>query len=79
MDNIENPGFLIHFLSSNISAEVSEKQKLLEIEDGVDRATLLLEYMLKEVKMLELKHEIQTKVSTDIDQSDLRFFWNFGI
>lgn len=74
LDNIENPGFLIHFLSSNISAEVSEKQKLLEIEDGVDRATLLLEYMLKEVKMLELKHEIQNKVSTDIDQQQRDYF-----
>jgi ATP-dependent Lon protease len=74
LDNIENPGFLIHFLSSNISADVADKQKLLEMEDGVDRATLLLEYMLKEVKMLELKQEIQTKVSTDIDQQQRDYY-----
>lgn len=74
LDNIENPGFLIHFLSSNISADVADKQKLLELEDGVDRATLLLEYMLREVKMLELKQEIQTKVSTDIDQQQRDYY-----
>jgi ATP-dependent Lon protease len=29
--NIENPSFLIHFVSSNLSTEIKEKQKLLEI------------------------------------------------
>lgn len=74
IDNINDSGFLTHFLSSNLNAEVSDKQKLLEINDGMDRATLLLEYMLKEVQMLELKNEIHKKVHTDIDQQQRDYY-----
>jgi ATP-dependent Lon protease len=74
INNIESPGFLTHFLSSNINAEVKEKQKLLEMGDGIQRATKLLEYMLKEIQMLELKQEIQSKVHSDIDQQQRDFY-----
>ncbi|ELR72743.1 ATP-dependent protease La Type I [Fulvivirga imtechensis AK7] len=74
LDNIHDLGFLTHFLSSNLNAEVADKQKLLEINDGMKRATLLLEYMLKEVQLLELKHDIQRKVHTDIDQQQRDYY-----
>ncbi len=68
LDNIENPMFLINFLCSNVNAEITERQKLLEINGIRGRATKLLELMLKDIQMLELKNEIQSKVTTDIDQ-----------
>ncbi len=74
LDNIDNTAFLTHFLSSNINAQVESKQRLLEINDGVDRATLLLEFMMKDIQMLELKSEIQKKVHTDIDQQQRDYF-----
>ena len=74
LDNIESPSFLIHFLSSNINAEVADKQKILETEDGLARAKLLLEYMMKDLQMLQLKHEIQSKVHSDIDQQQRDYF-----
>lgn len=74
LENIEKPSFLIHFLSSNINAELKEKQALLEVNDGVERATSLLEHLMKEVQMLELKHEIQNKVHSDIDQQQRDYF-----
>ncbi len=74
LDNIDNTPFLTHFLSSNINAPVESKQRLLEINDGVDRATLLLEFMMKDIQMLELKSEIQKKVHTDIDQQQRDYF-----
>lgn len=74
LDNIDNTAFLTHFLSSNINAPVEAKQRLLEINDGVERATLLLEFMLKDIQMLELKSEIQKKVHTDIDQQQRDYF-----
>ena len=74
LENIEKPSFLIHFLSSNINAEAKEKQLLLEINDGLERATQLLQHLLKEVQMLELKHEIQNKVHSDIDQQQRDYF-----
>ena len=74
LDNIQSPSFLTHFLASNLNAEVPDKQRLLEIEDGVERATILLEYMLKEVQMLEIKFEIQQKVHSDIDQQQRDYY-----
>lgn len=74
LDNIDNTPFLTHFLSSNINAPVEAKQRLLEINDGVERATLLLEFMMKDIQMLELKSEIQKKVHTDIDQQQRDYF-----
>jgi len=74
LDNITDPGFLTHFLSSNLNADVADKQKLLEINDGMTRATLLLEMMLKEIQLLELKHDIQKKVHTDIDAQQRDYY-----
>ena len=74
LENISSPSFLTHFLSSNINTGVADKQKLLEINDGVKRATVLLEFMLKEIQMLELKHEIHSKVHTDIDAQQRDYF-----
>jgi len=74
LENIEKPSFLVHFLSSNINAEPKVKQGLLEINDGSERATALLQHLLKEVQMLELKAEIQTKVHSDIDQQQRDYF-----
>lgn len=74
LDNIESSAFLIHFLSSNINADLKDKQELLETLDGIEQATHLLEYMLKDIQHLELKREIQSKASSDIDQQQRDYY-----
>jgi ATP-dependent Lon protease len=74
LDNISSTSFLIHFLASNLNVDVSDKQKILETANIDDRGTLLLQHMLKEIQMLEIKHEIQKKVHTDIDQQQRDYF-----
>ncbi len=74
VDNIDNASFLTHFLSSNINASVADKQGLLEIGHPKARAEKLLQYMLKDIQMLELKQEIQNKVHSDIDQQQRDYF-----
>ncbi|GAB4023037.1 endopeptidase La [Spirosoma migulaei] len=74
LDNIESSTFLLHFLSSNINADVADKQRLLELTDGSQQASLLLEYMLREVQLLELKREIQSKASSDLDQQQRDYY-----
>ncbi|MCB0497806.1 MAG: endopeptidase La [Cyclobacteriaceae bacterium] len=74
LDNISSPSFLTHFLSSNLNVEVKDKQKLLEMNDGKKRAEELLQFLLKEIEMLELKQEIHKKVSTDIDQQQRDYY-----
>jgi ATP-dependent Lon protease len=71
--NIENSTFLINFISSNTDIGVAEKQKLLEIDHLRDRGFQAITYLVKEVQMLELKHDIQKKVKTDIDRQQREF------
>lgn len=68
LNNIKDPDFLTYFLSANINVDVAQKQHLLEINDSSKRATMLLQYLLKELEFTQLKREIQSKVHTDIDQ-----------
>lgn len=72
--NIESPSFLINFISSNMNAPVAEKQKMLEVADLSERATLVLGFVTKELQMLELKNQIQTKVKTDLDRQQREYF-----
>lgn len=74
IDNIETPSFLTHFLSSNLNVEVTEKQGILELSDGIERAHKLLGYLLKEIQLLEIKNEINSKVNHDIDQQQRDYF-----
>ncbi|RLD79935.1 MAG: endopeptidase La, partial [Bacteroidetes bacterium] len=74
LKNIENPRFLINFISSNSDIPPVEKQKLLEMDDLKERATLLLEHLTTEVQKLELKDDIQSKVKLDMDQQQKEYF-----
>ena len=74
--NIESPSFLINFISSNMNADVDKKQYLLEMNDLKDRATKVLEHLTKELQMLELKNQIQSKVKTDLDKQQREYFLN---
>ncbi len=71
--NIESNSFLINFLSSNNDMDIAEKQKLLEIDDLKERGIRLLEYLAKEVQMLELRFDIQSKVKHDLDQQQREY------
>lgn len=74
LDNIESSNFLIHFLSSNLNAELADKQALLETTDMVQQGTKLLELLMNDIQLLELKREIQSKASSDIDQQQRDYY-----
>lgn len=74
IQNIESPSFLISFISSNLNVDVLEKQAILEVEDLEKRANLVLEALTKELQMLELKNDIQSKVRVDIDKQQREYF-----
>jgi ATP-dependent Lon protease len=71
--NIENSTYLINFICSNTDIKLQDKQKLLEINSLRDRGFMLLEYLVKEIQVLELKNELQSKVKSDLDQQQREF------
>lgn len=76
LKNIESPSFLINFISSNMDATVAEKQQMLEVADLKQRAVMVLEHLTKNLQMLELKNQIQSKVKVDIDKQQREYFLN---
>lgn len=74
--NIESPGFLINFISSNMNADLTFKQNLLEISNLRDRAQKVLEQLMIELQLLELKNQIQNKVRGDLDKQQREYFLN---
>ncbi|HKK42256.1 MAG TPA: endopeptidase La [Bacteroidales bacterium] len=71
--NIENNTYLINFICSNTDIKVQDKQKLLEIDNMRDRGFTLLEFLVQEIQVLELKNELQSKVKSDLDQQQREF------
>ena len=74
--NIESPAFLVNFVSSNLNIKMIEKQKLLEISDMIQRAKAVLSALTKELQLLDLKNQIQSKVKTDLDKQQRDYFLN---
>lgn len=72
--NIESAPFLINFISSNMNASMHDKQRMLEVANLRERATILLELLSKELQLLELKNEIQSKVKHDMDRQQREYF-----
>ena len=71
--NIENNTYLINFICSNTDIKVQDKQRLLEINSLRDRGYSLLEHLVQEIQLLELKNELQSKVKSDLDQQQREF------
>jgi ATP-dependent Lon protease len=71
--NIENNTYLINFICSNTDIKVQDKQKLLEVKSLRDRGFMLLEFLIHEIQVLELKSELQSKVKSDLDQQQREF------
>ncbi|GAB1463591.1 endopeptidase La [Pedobacter sp.] len=76
LKNIESTSFLINFISSNMNADMADKQKMLEMGNLRKRAERVMELLTLELQMLELKNQIQSKVRTDLDKQQRDYFLN---
>ena len=76
INNIESPVFLINFICSNLKVENEVKQQLLEMTNLEEKAEKVLELLIKELQLLELKQDIQSKVKEDMDKQQRDFLLN---
>ena len=74
LKNIENPSFLIHFISSNLNTELQEKQELLQINSIKARADLLMQLLQRELQFAELKNKLTNKTKTELDKQQRDYF-----
>ena len=74
LKNIENPSFLIHFVSSNLNSDIKQKQQLLEISNIKARAELLMNLMHTELQYAELKNKVTNKTRAELDKQQKEYF-----
>lgn len=76
LQGITNPEFLMHFIASNLNVDNIEKQHILAVDDLDSRADLTLQSMANEIKILELKGEIDEKVRDDMEKQQREYILN---
>ena len=74
LKNIENPVFLIHFVSSNLNSDIKNKQRLLVINNIKERAELLMNLMQTELQYTELKNKVTNKTRAELDKQQREYF-----
>ena len=74
LKNIENPSFLIHFVSSNLNTDLAEKQQLLQMNNLQARADLLMKLLQRELQFAELKNKVTNKTKTELDKQQREYF-----
>ncbi|PVX50980.1 ATP-dependent Lon protease [Balneicella halophila] len=72
--NIEYPTFLINFICTHSNIDIEDKQELLDLDDVNKRAELLLQKLVKELQMLEIKNDIQNKAHNDMSRKQREYF-----
>ncbi len=72
--NIDSKRGLINFICSNMELEDSDRQHLLEAPGLLARSRRLLEILVKQQQLVELRNEIQGKVKQDMDQQQREYY-----
>jgi len=72
--NIDSKRGLINFICTNMELADADRQSLLEAPGVLARARKLLEILIREQRMAELKNEIQEKVKAEIDRQQRDYY-----
>ncbi len=74
--NINDDAFLLNFIASNLGVNLQQRQMLLENSDLAQKGQAILEYVHKDLKLLELKDQIESKVRGDLEKQQRDYFLN---
>lgn len=72
--SIDNPPTLVNYICVNFGMRNADKQELLGAESIKERAISLLSILNKEVQMIDMKKDIETKTRKDIDKDQREYF-----
>lgn len=77
LNSIDDFAFLVNFIATTIEIEnFAEKIDLLSYDSLKDRAMKLLSSLDRQIELLKIKQEINTKVKTEIDQQQREYYLN---
>ncbi|NRB62563.1 MAG: endopeptidase La [Saprospiraceae bacterium] len=76
LKGIEDEGFLLNFIASNIGEKIKVKQRILEINEVSIKATVILKEMNNQLNLLEIRDKIENKVRVDIEKQQRDYYLN---
>lgn len=76
LQNIKQPSLLLNFIASNLNIDTQKKQEILEIKSVQKKGNKILEYLDKEIQILEIRTDIESKVRGDIEKQQRDYFLN---
>ncbi|HEX2103734.1 MAG TPA: endopeptidase La [Solirubrobacteraceae bacterium] len=71
--NIDDPSALSHLIAGSLRIKPDEKQELLEETDVVKRLRRLVEILARELEVISIGSEIQSRVQADLDKTQREY------
>jgi ATP-dependent Lon protease len=72
--NIEEPGWLADMIATSISPNLKERLQLLAMVDPRKRLEHVVALLAKELDVLELEDEIQSRTQSEVDRTQREFY-----
>jgi ATP-dependent Lon protease len=72
--NIDDPGWLADMITTSISPNIKERLKLLATVEPVKRLETVVSLLARELDVLELEDEIQSRTKNEVDRSQREYY-----
>ncbi len=72
--NEESPSSLADSIAENFLGEIEDKQKILETKNVKNRLLLLIDFLIREVKVLQVESDILARVKEQMDENNRDYF-----
>ena len=74
LKSIDNPPTLVNYICTNFEFKIEDKQQLLNYQSISERSFHLLELLNKEMQVLQMKADIQSKTAEEMSKQQREFF-----
>ncbi len=72
--NVDDPGKLADFITSNVNVDLAERQEILEAVNITERLEKLTSILNREVDLLELGSKIQSEAKSEMDKAHRDYY-----
>lgn len=72
--NLDEPGRLADFIAFHLSLKTSERQEILEAGDPADRLEKVVDFLSREIEILEVGGKIRNKVEERLGKTQREYF-----
>lgn len=72
--DVDNPLQLAYVVANHIKLDLAQAQRILEMDDLVEKLRAVLTFLSRELEVLELGHKIQSEAQSEIEKTQREYF-----